>query len=186
MIVIGASAGAVDALGQLLPAIPSGFPWPMLAVVHLPSNRPSLLTALFAPRCALPVYEAEDKLPIEGGAIYFAPPDYHLLIERRDALALSIDAPVQFSRPSIDVLFQSAAQVFGADTIGLLLSGANDDGAAGLREIEGAGGLAWVQAPDTASARQMPEAALRAVSSARVLAPSAMARELCRLVAAQR
>lgn len=179
IIVVGASAGAVEALGQLLPGLPPGLPWPVLAVVHLPSCRPSLLVSLFAPRCALPVLEAEDKAPLTGGTVYFAPPDYHLLVEDRAALALSIDAPVLFSRPAIDVLFQSAASVFGADTLGIVLSGANDDGARGLRAIADAGGEAWVQDPSTAAVPKMPEAALRAVPSARVRSPAAMARAVC-------
>ena len=185
-VVVGASAGAVEALGQLLPALPPGFPWPVLAVVHLPSRTPSLLVSLFAPRCALAVCEAEDKLPLAPGTIYFAPPDYHLLVEHRDALALSVDPPVHFSRPAIDVLFESAARVFGAGTLGIVLSGANDDGAAGLSEIAAVGGQAWVQDPATASASQMPEAALRAVPSARVLSPAAMALALMGLIDAGR
>jgi two-component system, chemotaxis family, protein-glutamate methylesterase/glutaminase len=186
VVVVGASAGGVEALGQLLPGLRPGFPWPVLAVVHLPSRSPSLLVSVFAPRCALPVYEAEDKLPIEVGAVYFAPPDYHLLVERRDAMALSVDPPIQFSRPAIDVLFQSAARAFGADTVGIVLSGANDDGAAGLREIAAAGGRAWVQDHASATAPQMPLAALRAVPAARVMSASAMAHELGLLVDAER
>ena len=181
VVVLGASAGAVEALGQLLPELPRDFPWPVLVVVHLPARPPSLLVPLFGPRCALRVCDAEDKLPLAPSAVYFAPPDYHLLIESRACMALSIDPPVQFSRPSIDVLFHSAALVFGASAIGVLLSGANSDGAEGLRAISQAGGVAWVQEPATASAREMPQAALHRVPSAVAMAPAALGQALCHL-----
>ena len=181
VVVLGASAGAVEALGLLLPELPADFPWPVLVVVHLPARPPSLLVPLFSPRCALRVFDAEDKLPLAPGTVYFAPPDYHLLIESRALLALSVDPPVQFSRPSIDVLFHSAALVFGAAAIGILLSGANSDGAEGLRAIADAGGLAWVQEPATASAREMPLAALQRVPSARAMTPAALGQALCHL-----
>jgi two-component system chemotaxis response regulator CheB len=180
-VVFGASAGAMEALGQLLPALPASLPLPIMGVVHLSARTPSLLVPLFAARCALRVCEAEDKLPLEPGVVYFAPPDYHLLIESPHMLALSVDAPVQFSRPSIDVLFHSAAHAFGAGTLGILLSGANDDGSAGLAAIAAAGGRVWVQEPASASARTMPEAALRNVPSAECMTPSAMAAALCLL-----
>jgi two-component system, chemotaxis family, protein-glutamate methylesterase/glutaminase len=181
IVVLGASAGAVEVLGQLLPALPSDFPWPVLVVVHLPARAPSLLVPLFAPRCGLRMCDAEDKQPLAPSTVYFAPPDYHLLVESRELLALSIDPPVQFSRPSIDVLFHSAAAVFGPAALGILLSGANSDGAAGLRAICDAGGLGWVQDPATAVARQMPLAALRRVPTALTLAPAALAQALCHL-----
>jgi two-component system chemotaxis response regulator CheB len=151
--------------------------------VHLPSRTPSLLVSLYEPRCAMRVCEAEDKMPLLPGAVYFAPPDYHLLIEGEHALALSIDAPVQFSRPSIDVLFHSAAETFGARSIGVLLSGANDDGALGLAAIARAGGLVFVQEPTSASVRTMPDAALRRVPEARVLTPREIAAALRQLAA---
>lgn len=181
IVVLGASAGAVEALGQILPELPADFPWPLLGVVHLPSRTPSLLVSLFAPRCAIRVFEAEDKMPLAAGAVYFAPPDYHLLLEGTHALALSIDAPVRFSRPSIDVLFQSAADSFGARSVGILLSGANDDGTLGLAAIAAQGGRVWVQEPATASVRTMPEAALRAVPGALALTPLEIAAALRQL-----
>jgi two-component system chemotaxis response regulator CheB len=183
IVVLGASAGAVEALGQILPALPADFPWPVLSVVHLPSRTPSLLVSLYAPRCAMRVCEAEDKMPLLPGTVYFAPPDYHLLIEGEDALALSIDAPVQFSRPSIDVLFHCTAQTFGSRSIGILLSGANDDGALGLAAIAAAGGLVLVQEPSSASVRTMPEAALRLVPGAPALTPVEIAAALRQLAA---
>jgi two-component system chemotaxis response regulator CheB len=179
-VAIGASAGAVEALGRILPALPARFPWPIFVVVHVPARVPSMLVPLFRPRCALRVSEVEDKCPIEPGNVYFCPPDYHLLIESPRALALSIDEPVKFSRPSIDVLFESVADVYGAAALGVVLSGANDDGACGLAAILRAGGRGFVQDPATAVARPMPDAALRAAPAAAVLAPAAIAEALCK------
>lgn len=159
-IVIGASAGGVEALGVLLGALPGGYVPSILVVLHVPPDRPSLLAALFRERCRLPVREAMDKERIERGTVYFAPPDYHLLVEEGGTLALSQDAPVAFSRPSIDVLFESAAEAYGSRLLALVLSGANEDGAAGLKAIRAAGGRAWVQKPDTASSPVMPAAAI--------------------------
>jgi two-component system chemotaxis response regulator CheB len=158
-VVVGGSAGAVDVLGALLPALPADFSLPIIVVVHLPARRASLLPPLFAARCALPVREPEDKQPIEPG-IWFAPPDYHLLIESDHSFALSIDQPVRFSRPSIDVLFESAAHAYSARLLGVVLTGANDDGAAGAREIRKRGGVLAVQSPETAIASEMPRAAI--------------------------
>ena len=107
--------------------------------------------------------------------MYFAPPDYHLLVDNGPALALSVDAPVHYSRPSIDVLFESAADLYGSALVGILLSGANQDGARGLAAIEAHGGLALVQSPDSASVRTMPESALARTTAPRVLAPQHMA-----------
>jgi two-component system chemotaxis response regulator CheB len=158
-VVVGGSAGAVDMLGTLLPELPADFRLPIIVVVHLPARRTSLLPPLFAQRCALPVREPEDKQPIEPG-IWFAPPDYHLLIEADHCFALSIDQPVRFSRPSIDVLFESAARAYGSRLLGIVLTGANDDGAAGARAIRRLGGVLAVQSPETAVASEMPRAAI--------------------------
>ncbi|HEY4372485.1 MAG TPA: chemotaxis protein CheB [Burkholderiales bacterium] len=169
-IVIGTSAGGIEALSQLLPALPAGLAAAVLVVIHLPRDRPSLLTEIFAARCALKVEEAEDKRPIEPGVIYFAPPDYHLLVdnggERGPVLALSSDEPVQFSRPSIDVLFESAADVYGERLLGMVLTGANHDGADGLAAVRAAGGVAVVQRPESAQSSLMPAAALQRVPDA--------------------
>ncbi|NOK23602.1 chemotaxis protein CheB [Corallococcus carmarthensis] len=164
-IVVGASAGGVDALSLLLPTLPADFRPALLVVVHLPRDRPSLLVDVFSPRCALPVHEAGDKQSIQPGTLYFAPPDYHLLVDRDahgPSLALSLDAPVHFSRPAIDVLFESAADVYGARLGGILLTGANADGAQGLQAVRRAGGVTLVQTPSTARASTMPSAALAA------------------------
>jgi two-component system, chemotaxis family, protein-glutamate methylesterase/glutaminase len=160
-VVIGASAGGVELLSVLLPALPADCGASFLIVVHIPRERPSLLPDLFAERCALKVKEAEDKEPVEPGTVYFAAPDYHMLIDRGPTLALSSDEPVHFSRPSIDVLFESAADVYGDHLMGLILSGASEDGAEGLAAIGRAGGRTIVQEPGSASSSLLPEAALK-------------------------
>ena len=165
VIVIGGSAGALEALLALLPALPSTLSIPIVVVMHLAPSHPSLLPALLARACDRPVHEVEDKQPLVRSEIYVAPPNYHVLIERAGRLALSVDAPVHFSRPSIDVLFESAADALGPAVAGIVLSGANEDGARGLRRIVDAGGLAAVQDPATATHREMPAAALRAAGA---------------------
>jgi two-component system, chemotaxis family, protein-glutamate methylesterase/glutaminase len=168
-VVIGASAGALEALSIVLPALPIGYKRPVIVVVHVPPDKPSVLVELFRQRCKVKVREAEDKEPIEGGTIYFAPPDYHLLVEQDKSLALSNDEPVLFSRPSIDVLFESAADAYGPALLGVILTGANQDGANGMKAVTKAGGFAVVQRPEDAFAPAMPEAALAASPNARVL-----------------
>lgn len=160
-VVIGASAGGVELLSVLLSVIPSDCRISFFVVMHIPRERPSLLPQLFASRCALPVREAEDKEPVQPGTVYFAPPDYHMLIDRGPALALSGDEPVHFSRPSIDVLFDSAADLYGERLMGIILTGANQDGAAGLAAVARAGGRTIVQDPSSAAVAYLPEAALR-------------------------
>jgi two-component system chemotaxis response regulator CheB len=162
-VVIGGSAGAVEVLGMLLPEIPATYPLPIIVVVHLPARRASLLPPLFAQRCALAVREPEDKQPVEPG-IWFAPPDYHLLVETDHTFALSIDQPVRFSRPSIDVMFESAARAYGSRLLAVVLTGANDDGAAGARAIRKLGGVVAVQSPETALAPEMPRGAIEQAS----------------------
>ena len=160
-VVIGTSAGGVEALSVLLPALPAGLRAPVLIVLHLPRERPSLLVEIFRAKCALPVEEAEDKAPAAPGTVYFAPPDYHLLVDTGPQLALSADELVHFSRPSIDVLFESAAEVYGDRLLGIILTGANEDGASGLEAVHRAGGLTIVQEPATAHSSLMVESALK-------------------------
>lgn len=174
-IVIGASAGAVEALSQILPALPADFPLPILVVVHVPADRQSLLPSLLQSKCQMAVREAEDKEPAEAGTIYFAPPDYHLLAEEDGTLALSSDEEIWYSRPSIDVLFESAADAYGAALIGVILTGANSDGARGLKAIAEAGGIALVEDPATAHAAAMPMAALNECATARTMPLSQIA-----------
>jgi two-component system, chemotaxis family, protein-glutamate methylesterase/glutaminase len=168
-VVIGASAGALEVLSNLLPALPSDYRLPILIVVHLPPDKTSLFAELLRARCGIRVREAEDKEPIEPGVAYFAPPDYHLLVEQNKRLSLSDDEPVLFSRPSIDVLFESAADAYGGGLIGVVLTGANSDGANGLKAVVEAGGVAVVQSPGSAYAVAMPEAAIATCPDARVL-----------------
>ncbi len=159
-VVIGTSAGGVEALTALLPALPARLAAAVFVVLHLPRERPSLLVDIFAPRCAVPVREAQDKEPVAPGTVYFAPPDYHLLVDAGPQLALSVDEPVHYSRPSIDVLFQSAADLYGARLLAVVLTGGNQDGAEGARAVREAGGLVAVQDPADAQVPLMPQAAL--------------------------
>jgi two-component system chemotaxis response regulator CheB len=160
-VAIGTSAGGIEALSVLLPALPPTLQAAVFVVIHLPRERPSLLVDVFQPKCAVPVREAQDKDVVEPGTVYFAPPDYHLLIERGPELALSADDLVNFSRPSVDVLFESAADVYGTRLLGIILTGASHDGAVGLDAVRRAGGRTMVQRPDTAHVPVMVEAALR-------------------------
>ena len=168
-VVIGASAGALDALMKILPALPATFPLPVMVVVHVPPDRDSILPQLFKQRSPLTFREAGDKEPIQPAHVYFAPPDYHLLVERSGVLSLSSDEPELFSRPSINVLFESAADVYGKGLIGIVLTGANEDGARGLRAIIDAGGTGLVQNPGSAQVATMPAAAITYCPEAHVM-----------------
>ena len=159
-VVVGASAGAVESLSMLLPPLSQGLRVPLIVIVHLPPRRHSLMPELFRPLCRVPVREPVDKQPIEPATIWFAPADYHLLVERDRTFALSVDPPVRFSRPSLDVLFESAADTYGERLAAVVLTGANDDGARGARAVREAGGFVLVQDPAEALARTMPEAAI--------------------------
>ncbi|WP_261361864.1 chemotaxis protein CheB [Frigoriglobus tundricola] len=172
---IGASAGAVDALSVLLPALPAGFPLPVMVVVHVPPDKKSVMAELFRNKCRVDVREAEDKEPLAPGTVYFAPPDYHLLVEPDRRLSLSSEEPVHYSRPAIDVLFESAADAFGPGLVGVLLTGASADGARGLRAIADAGGGALVQDPSEAMVPTMPRAGIAACPTATVVPLTQMA-----------
>lgn len=186
-VVIGASAGGVEALLLLLPALPADTRVTVFIVLHLPRERPSLLVEIFAPRCALPVLEAVDKEPVVPGTVYIAPPDYHLLLERPShvhplpQIALSTDDEVHFSRPSVDVLFESAAEAYGARLLGILLTGANEDGAAGLAAIHATGGITVAQDPQAAHSPTMVLAALKRMQPDFILALDDVARLLASL-----
>jgi two-component system chemotaxis response regulator CheB len=159
-VVIGCSAGGIEALSVVLPALPAALRAAVFVVVHLPPERPSLLVNIFRPKCVVQVREAEDKEPVIPGTVYFAPPDYHLLIDTGPRLALSTDELVNFSRPSIDVLFESAADVYGKRLMGVILTGGNSDGSKGLAAIQSAGGTVVVQDPAEARAPLMVNSAL--------------------------
>lgn len=168
-VVIGASAGGVQALLALLPELPVDFPLPILVVLHVPADRSNVLAPLFEARCRLTVKEAEDKEAARPGVVYFAPSDYHLLVEADGHLALSSEEAVNYSRPSIDVLFESAADAYGSGLSAVILTGANEDGARGLAAVVAAGGLALIEEPAAAYASVMPKAAANACPSAEVL-----------------
>jgi two-component system chemotaxis response regulator CheB len=183
-IVIGASAGAVQALSRILPALPADYPVPVLIVVHIPADRSDLMAALFQTKCCLRVKEAEDKEPVLPGVVYFGPSDYHLLVEEDRTVSLSSDELVHFSRPSIDVLFESAADAFGPGLVGVILTGANEDGADGLRRVAQAGGVALVEDPAAAFASAMPGAALARCAKAQSLSIEDITQRLLDLGAA--
>lgn len=168
-VVIGASAGAVEALSTILPALSEDYRLPIMVVVHVPPDRRNRLAELFAAKCRVKVCEAADKEPVCAGTVYFAPPDYHLLVERNGTLSLSCDDPVLYSRPSIDVLFESAADAYGASLVAVVLTGANHDGAAGAKAVIEAGGRVVVQQPRDAHAQAMPAAAIAKCPGAEVL-----------------
>ena len=174
-VAIGASAGGVQALLHILPSLPASYPLPILIVVHVPPDRNNALVPLFQAKCQVEVKEAEDKEPALAGLVYFAPSDYHLLVEDDGSLSLSSDELVNHSRPSIDVLLQSAADAFGPGLAGIVLTGANCDGALGLRAVVDAGGAAVIEDPEDAYAAAMPAAALRASPSALVMRLDAIA-----------
>lgn len=162
LLVVGASAGGIEALFTLFEGLRPPVHASIVIVLHLPEEHESRLAALFARRVALPVTEAQAGEPLAPGHLYFAPPGYHLLVKEDRTLALSCDPPVLYSRPSIDVLMESCADVFGPAAAGFVLTGANEDGARGLAAIHAAGGLTAVQDPADATTRYMPEAAIAA------------------------
>jgi two-component system chemotaxis response regulator CheB len=182
VIVIGGSAGAMMALVELLPDFPADFPVPIVIAVHLHPRQDNAHIERLAEHCALRVKEADEKESIQAGAIYLAPPNYHLLIENDRTFSLSIDERVNYARPSIDVLFETAAHVYGPQTIGVVLTGANNDGANGLRLIKERGGLAIVQDPRMAESAFMPRAALETTPVDHVLAVPEIGKMLVKIV----
>jgi two-component system chemotaxis response regulator CheB len=168
IVVVGTSTGGLAAMQVLLPALAEDFPWPVVVVQHRSREPGSELCKFLRRCCRWSVLEPEDKEPIRAGHVYLAPRDYHLLVERGN-FALSTEAPVYFARPSIDVLFESAADAYGEHVVGVVLTGANVDGARGLSRIRAAGGLAVAQDPATARAPEMPLAAIAAAAVDRVL-----------------
>jgi two-component system chemotaxis response regulator CheB len=179
--VIGGSAGGICAVTTILSALPASFPLPVVVVLHQSPDQTPCWVAYLGEQAWLPVTEAEDKMPLVPGTVYCAPPAYHLLLETDGTLALSVDEKVNFARPSIDLLFSSGADAFGGALIGIVLTGANRDGASGLAEIAAAGGLAMVQSSRTAEWPTMPEAALQAVPGALVVDLEDIAKTLVRL-----
>jgi two-component system, chemotaxis family, protein-glutamate methylesterase/glutaminase len=183
IVAIGASWGGLAAIECVLRDLPARFPAPVVIAQHRRRGSDGGLAELLRAHCALDVSEAEDKQALASGCVLLAPPDYHLLVEP-GAVALSVDEPVHFSRPSIDVLLTSAADAYGEGAVGVVLTGANDDGAAGLAQIVARGGAAIVQDPETAARREMPEAALAAAPAAAVMALGDIGRRLADLAGA--
>lgn len=167
IIVVGTSWGGLAAVRTILGALPADFDIPTVVVQHRHRNSDSMLGRYIARHTHLQVCDIEDKTPVEPRRLYVAPPDYHTLVEQ-GFLSLSTEAPVRYSRPSIDVMLTSAAAAYGHRTVGVILTGANADGASGLRRVADVGGLTIVQDPATAEVPSMPEAALEAVPQARV------------------
>jgi len=182
LVVVGTSWGGLAALRTLVAGLPGDFQMAVALVQHRHKESDHLLRTLLQERTALEVCEVEDKMPLQHGRIYVAPPDYHTLVEPGH-FSLSTEAPVRFSRPSIDVTFQSAADSYGHRTVGIVLTGANADGSAGLRRISDRGGMAIVQDPSTAESALMPAAAVKAVPRARVMELSDMVKFVAQLPA---
>jgi two-component system chemotaxis response regulator CheB len=168
-VVIGVSSGGVRALKILLGALPADFPLPVMVVQHISPDAGNGMAKLLNDWSAIHVKEADEQEEILPATVYLAPPNYHLLVEREGRLSLSADPPVSFARPSVDVLFESAAEVYGRGLIGVVLTGANFDGARGAKAIKARGGRVVVQDPADAEAPQMPAAALAAVPADHVL-----------------
>jgi two-component system, chemotaxis family, protein-glutamate methylesterase/glutaminase len=169
LVCIGASWGGLKALGRVLADLPAEFDLPIAIAQHRhPDSQPETLAELLQAQTNRPLLDAEDKMAIEPGHVYIAPPNYHLLVER-GSFALSVDERVHFARPSIDVLFESAADAYGAGVIGIILTGANNDGAHGLARIKSIGGVALIQDPLGAARRTMPEAAIAATAADAIL-----------------
>jgi two-component system, chemotaxis family, protein-glutamate methylesterase/glutaminase len=168
LVVVGTSWGGLAALRTLVAGLPESFMMAVTLIQHRHKDSDHLLRVLLQERSALEVCEVEDKMPLEHGRIYVAPPDYHTLVEPGH-FSLSTEAPVRYSRPSIDVTFNSAADSYAHRTVGIVLTGANADGAEGLRKISDRGGMAVVQDPKTAESPTMPAAAMKVVPRAKVM-----------------
>jgi two-component system chemotaxis response regulator CheB len=178
---IGGSAGMLDVLRTILPSFADAPAVPIVVVIHLPERAATVLPQVLPPVRNRVMKFAEDKEPVANGAVYFAPPGYHLLVEPHHCFALSADPPVLFSRPSIDVLFESAAQAYADRLLGILLTGASADGAVGMQAIHAVGGITIVQAPHSAQAAAMPNAAIARFAPTYVLAPADIATVLASL-----
>jgi two-component system chemotaxis response regulator CheB len=186
IILIGGSAGGFDAIMQLLRGLPEGFSVPIIVVLHIPPQKESVLAEAFRGSTRLRTKEAEDKEPIVPGTVYFAPPDYHLLVEADGSLSLSVEEPVNFSRPSIDLLFESAAQALGPCTVAIVLSGSSPDGAQGLKTVVALGGTGVVLEPSQTIFSTMPAAAIKAAGPQHIFSLPEMAAWLAALVATPR
>lgn len=163
-VAIGVSSGGMQALKLILGQLPADFPLPLLVVQHISPDAGDGLARLLDELCAIRVKEADEQDKICPATAYLAPANYHMLVDKNGILELSADPPVSYARPSIDVLFESAAEAYGPALIGVVLTGANSDGSAGLRTVKQRGGVAIVQDPEDAAAKPMPLAALAATA----------------------
>ena len=168
-IAIGGSAGSMEALISIFSALPKDFKLPIITVCHVHPRDEGGLVEVFSRHVDFRVREVEDKEKVCSGIIYFAPANYHLLLESERTFALSVDEKVNYSRPSIDVFFDSAAMALGDGLIGILLTGANNDGATGIKSIKKYGGLTIAQNPEEAVHPTMPQAAIATGSVDRIL-----------------
>jgi two-component system chemotaxis response regulator CheB len=168
IVVVGTSLGGFHALNTVLGALPKEFPLPIAVVQHRSFDDPDLLAPLLSTYVQMPVIEIEDKEPIKASRIFIGPANYHVLIDN-DHFALSTDAPVLYARPSIDTLFESAADAMGEGVIGVLLTGMSRDGTAGLKRIRERGGCGIVQDPNSAEGRVMPQAAIASAAADKIL-----------------
>ena len=182
VVTIGASWGALNALRIVLGKLPESFAPAVIVVPHRSKDHEQLLPGLLGESCKLPVKEVDDKDQLRGGHVFLAPSDYHLMLDPSGHFSLSVDEPVRFSRPSIDVTFESVADAFADRAVGIVLTGANEDGSRGLKRIFARGGHAIVQDPATAEVDIMPAAALVAVPDAVVLPLERIADYLTTLV----
>ena len=169
IVVVGTSMGGLRALETLAEGLPAGFPLPVAVVQHRSPDSGDLLRMLLQRRSALKVVEPNDKEAIVAGRIYLAPPDYHLIVDR-GSFSLSVDPPVTYARPSVDVLFETAADAYGKEVIGVVLTGANHDGSAGVSRIKAKGGFVVVQDPNSSESPVMPRSAI-ATSQADIILP---------------
>jgi two-component system chemotaxis response regulator CheB len=181
LVIIGSSAGGIEALKLLLPQLPKGYRPSVVVIQHIGQQLHSSLSDFYGSICVLPVKEAEDKEPLAPGTIYFAPSGYHLLVESDHSFALSVDPPVHYVRPAVDVFMESAAPIFKDRLVGVILTGANADGAQGLKSILDYGGGGLVQDPATAQFPTMPKAALEVSVTSSVMSLSDIVLSLCAL-----
>ncbi|SEO83527.1 chemotaxis protein CheB [Niastella yeongjuensis] len=173
-IVIGASAGGLYIMIRILKLLPANFGIPIIVVQHRSKDERTLLEEVLQQKCKVTIKQADEKEMIQPGTVYFAPPDYHLLIENDGSFSLSCDAPVNYSRPSIDVLFETAAEVYKERLLAIILTGANKDGSNGIKKIATMGGTTIAQSLETADYREMPQAAINTGFVQLVLTPEAI------------
>lgn len=168
-VVIGTSAGGLHALLSILEGLPAKFSIPIIIVQHRSKDQRDLLEFVLQSKCEIKIKQADEKEDIEDGVVYIAPPDYHLLVEHNETFSLTSDEQINYSRPSIDVLFETAAMVYRESLVAIILTGANKDGADGIRTVQEYGGLTIAQNPNEAEFSVMPESAIKTHSVKRIL-----------------